>query len=67
MVTATINYEKFTDCSKNDAGGLIDVINAGNSMYWADITVSDNAADGLIAIAIDAGNSTDCAEDAAGG
>ena len=29
-----------------------------------DITVSDDAADGLITIAIDAGNSMDCAEDA---
>ena len=33
----------------------------------ADITVSDDAADGLIAITIDAGILTDCSEDAAGG
>ena len=36
-------------------------------MYCADIKVSDDVADGLIAIAIDAGNSTDCVEYAAGG
>ena len=39
------------------------------SIQWIfkDIKVSDYAADGLIAIAIDAGNSTDCAEYDAGG
>ena len=36
-------------------------------MDCADITVSDDAEDGLIAIAIDAGNSTYFAQDDAGG
>ena len=45
---------------------MIGVINAGNSMDCADIKVSDDAADGLIPIAIDASKLTDCAEDVAG-
>ena len=36
-------------------------------MDCSDITVSENSADGLMDTAIDAGNSTGCAEDAAGG
>ena len=36
-------------------------------MYCADIKASDDAADGLIPIAIDASNLKDCAEDIAGG
>ena len=36
-------------------------------MDCADITVSDYAADGFIAIAVKADNYKDCAEDAAGG
>ena len=42
-------------------------INAGNSTDCVDITISDDAADGLIATSIDAGDSTDCADDHAGG
>ena len=45
---------------------MIDAINAGSSIYCSGIMVSDDAVDGLIDIAIDAGNSTDCVEDAAG-
>ena len=50
---------------------MIDVekhnINAINSTYCAYITVSDDVADELIATAIDAENSLDCAEYAVGG
>ena len=42
-------------------------INAGNSTDCADIFISNDATDGLIATTIDARNLMDCAEDAAGG
>ena len=56
-----------TDCAEDAAGGLIDAVNAGNSMDLADIIGSDDAADGLIAIDMDASNLADFVEDAAGG
>ena len=50
---------------------MIDVekhnINSGNSTDCADITIPDDAADGLIATAIDSGYSTDCYDNAADG
>ena len=55
------------DCSEDAAGGFIGDINAGNSIDFSDIKVSDDVADILIAIAISADNSVDHAEDAAGG
>ena len=42
-------------------------LNAGNSTDCAEINISDNAADELIATAINAGDSTDFSDDAAGG
>ena len=67
LVDTSIDPGNLIYCSEGASGGLIDAINAGNSMDCADITVSDDTADGFIAIATDAGNSTDCAKDAAGG
>ena len=55
-----------SDCAEDDAGGLIGDINIGNSMDFADIKVSYDEVDVLIAISIDADDSTDCADDAAG-
>ena len=45
---------------------MIADINAGDSTGWADIFILNDAAYGLIATAINAVSSTDCAEDAAG-
>ena len=55
------------DFSEDAAGVLINSINAINLMECADIKVSDDAADGLITIAIGGFNSTDFSEDAVGG
>ena len=55
------------DSAEDTAGGLIGSINDGNAMDCADIKVSDYTADGLIAIATDNGNLTDCVQDSAGG
>ena len=54
------------DYAEDSAGGLIDDINSGNMMHCDGITVSYDAADGLIVININAGNSTDCADHAVG-
>ena len=53
--------------SRNFGGRPKGTINSVNSMDCDNIKVSDDAADGLIAIAIDAGNPTTFAEDTAGG
>ena len=42
-------------------------LDVGNSTYFSGTTISADATDGLIATAIDAGNSTDSADNAAGG
>ena len=46
---------------------MISTINAGNSKFFADIMIKKDAEDGLIATTIDAENSKDCVDDAAGG
>ena len=51
----------------DDADGFIVALNSENSMYCADITISDYATGELIATAINAGNSTDFSDYAAGG
>ena len=47
--------------------GLINAIDSGDFTYCADLSISDDAADELIATAINANDSTDCADDAADG
>ena len=42
-----------TDFSEDAAGGLITAIDAGSSMNCADIYISDDTADGLVANHID--------------
>ena len=42
-------------------------INAGNSTYCVDITISDNVADGFFSTAIHAGDFTYCADDVSDG
>ena len=59
--------EIHTNYAEDAASGLIDAINYVNLMDFSDITISDDASDGLIATDINAGNSTDCYEGAAGG
>ena len=48
-----------TDCYEDAAGGLISAIDAGYSMDCADPLIQDDAADGLIATAIDSTDFTD--------
>ena len=67
MIATDIDDVNSTDCAEDAAGGFIGATNDGNSMDCSDIKFSDDAADGLIAITIDAGILTDCSEDAAGG
>ena len=56
MIDTAINAGDSTYFADDAAGGLVAAINAGNSMDCADILISDDAADELIATAIDAGN-----------
>ena len=67
LITTAINADNSMNFSEDAAGGFIDAINAGNSTDCADISISNDSADGLIDTAIDASNLTDCAEDAAVG
>ena len=55
------------DFVENTAGGFIATINIGNSTDCSDLSIPNDAADGLIATDIDAGNSKDFAEDALDG
>ena len=59
LITTAVDAVDLTDFSDDSAGGLIAAINDGNQMGGADITISDDVGDGLIATAI---NSTDCAD-----
>ena len=58
MISNSIDAGNLTNCSEDAAGGLIAAIDSGASMNCADLSVSDDAEDGLIAAAID---STYCA------
>ena len=55
------------NCAQDAEDGFINAINTGNLTDCDDITVSGDAVDRLIDVAIDAVKSTDCIEDAAGG
>ena len=67
MITTNINAGNLEDCDNNYAGGLISNIDDVDSIDCADILISDNKADELIASAINYESSTDCADNAAGG
>ena len=53
MISTSIDSGNSTDCSEDAAGGFITAIDAGVSMNCADLYISDDAADGLIATHID--------------
>ena len=56
MIATAINYGDSTEFDDDATGGFIAAINADNSTDCADILISNDAADGFIATAIDAGN-----------
>ena len=62
VIATSINAGYSTDFSEDAAGGLIAATNAGNSTSCADILISNDSVDGLIATDTDAGNLTDCAD-----
>ena len=66
FIATAINSGGSTDFAEDAAGGLIDYINAGNSMDCAGILISNYSSDGFIATDIDAVNLTDCSEYGAG-
>ena len=61
MIANDTNSGNSIDFVEDAACGLINDINAVNTMDCADIIVLDDTADGLIVIATNAGNLTNCA------
>ena len=59
IIDTAIDTGNPTDCSEDAASGLIDAIDTGDLMDFADASISDNAADVLIDTSID---STDYAD-----
>ena len=53
MISNSIDAGNLTNCSEDAAGGLIAAIDSGASMNCADLYISDDTADGLIANHID--------------
>ena len=64
MIATAIDAYNSMDFSEDAAGGLIASIYTGDYMDCADILISDDVMDGLIATSIDAGNPTGCDDDA---
>ena len=66
MIANAINAINLTDFDEYSVGRFIADIDYIDSMDCADITISDDSADGWIATAINSGNFTVCAKDATG-